>query len=429
MTSPPIPFTLHVPDADITDLKARLARTRLPDQTPGPPWAYGTDVAYLRTLIDYWRNNFDWRAHEAHLNAFPQFKVSLHGNDVHYLQVAGKGPDPKPLLLMHGWPGSVFEFLELIPQLTDPAQFGGDARDAFTVIAPSLPGYGLSFRPNQKRLSIADMADCFTDLMVNVLGHKKFAAQGGDWGAHLCAALGVRHPDRLVGIHVNMLSLRPDQPLPANPTAEEKLYGEEMRVWLDGGERLQRDPRHPPADTRIRPDGFASRACRLDRRKVSCLDGTMLAITKLPSTAIACWPTSRCIGSQVPLAPRSGPITTACMAAGPSRMAPPSQCQRDTPRSPRKSVGRRDLSLDRRTPISVNGRPWTKAVTSQPLSSRRPWPPTCVRSFANCARPSDISQPFGRADRLITQLSTSREKRLSGIYGVVTQFSSVQDGS
>ena len=232
MTSPPLPFTLHVPDADVTDLKARLARTRLPDQTPGRPWAYGTDVAYLRSLIDYWRNSFDWRAHEAHLNAFPQFKVTLHGIDLHYLQVAGKGPDPKPLLLMHGWPGSVFEFLELIPQLTDPAQFGGDARDAFTVIAPSLPGYGLSFRPNQKRLSIADMADCFTDLMVNVLGHKKFAAQGGDWGAHLCAALGVRHPDRLVGIHVNMLSLRPDQPLPANPTAEEKLYGEEMKVWL-----------------------------------------------------------------------------------------------------------------------------------------------------------------------------------------------------
>ena len=230
----PLPrhFTLHVPDADIADLKARLARTRLPDQTPGAHWAYGTDVAYLRSLIDHWRNSFDWRGHETRLNAFPQFKVPLHGIDLHYLHVPGKGLDPKPLLLMHGWPGSVFEFLEFIPRLTDPARFGGDPRDAFTVIAPSLPGYGLSFRPDQKRLGVAEMADCLTDLMVDVLGHNKFAAQGGDWGAHLCAALGVRHPDRLVGIHVNMLSLRPDQPLPENPTQEEMRYGEEMRVWL-----------------------------------------------------------------------------------------------------------------------------------------------------------------------------------------------------
>ena len=230
----PVPqlFKLHVPDSDLDDLKARLARTRLPDQAPDAPWAYGTDVTYLRSLIDYWRTGFDWRVHEARLNAFPQYKVALHGIDLHYLHVAGKGPDPKPLLLMHGWPGSIFEFLEFIPRLTDPVRFGGDARDAFTVIAPSLPGYGLSFRPNQKRLGIAAMADCFTDLMVNVLGHGKFAAQGGDWGGHLCAALGVRHPTRLAGIHVNMLSLRPDQPLPANPTLEEKRYGEEMQVWL-----------------------------------------------------------------------------------------------------------------------------------------------------------------------------------------------------
>ena len=232
MPPTPQPFTLHVPEADIAELHARLAKTRFPDQAPDAPWAYGTDLGYLRGLVEHWRSRFDWRAWEARLNAFPQFKVPLDGIDLHYLHVPGKGPDSKPLLLLHGWPGSVFEFLEIIPRLTNPVQFGGDAADSFTVIAPSLPGYGLSFRPNQKRLGISAIADCCADLMVDVLGHKKFAAQGGDWGAHLCSNLGVRHASKLAGIHVNMLSLRPDQPPPANPTPEEQRYAKEMQVWL-----------------------------------------------------------------------------------------------------------------------------------------------------------------------------------------------------
>jgi hypothetical protein len=125
MANMPQPFTLHVPDAELADLRARLERTRLPDQAPDAPWSYGTDVTYLRDLIGHWRMAFDWRAYEARLNAFPQFKVALHGIDVHYLHVPGKGPNPQPLLLVHGWPGSVFEFLDVIPRLTDPARFGG----------------------------------------------------------------------------------------------------------------------------------------------------------------------------------------------------------------------------------------------------------------------------------------------------------------
>ena len=225
------PFTFHVPDDDIADLRARLGRTRLPDQAPDAPWAYGTDLAYLGTLITYWRDQFDWRAQEARLNAFPQFKVNLHGIDLHYLHVPGKGPDPKPLLLLHGWPGSVFEFMDIIPRLTDPARFGGDANDAVTVIAPSLPGYGLSFQPNQKRFGIAAMADCFADLMTQVLGYRKFASQGGDWGAFTTSALAVRHADKLVGIHLNMLSVHPNLPPPANPTAEERQYAQDVALW------------------------------------------------------------------------------------------------------------------------------------------------------------------------------------------------------
>ena len=227
----PRPFTLHVPDEAIADLRERLARTRLPDQAPGVPWAYGTDLGYLGTLIEHWRTDFDWRRAERELNAFPQFKVALHDLEIHYLQVPGRGPDPKPLLLMHGWPGSVFEFLDIIPRLTDPERFGGRAEDAFTVVAPSLPGYGLSFTPGQRRLGIAGIADCLADLMTEVLGHARFAAQGGDWGAFTASALGVRHPQKLAGIHLNMLALRPGAPLPDDPTPEERRYADEIAVW------------------------------------------------------------------------------------------------------------------------------------------------------------------------------------------------------
>ncbi len=232
MTEKPQPFTLNVPDADIEDLRSRLARTRLPDQAPQSTWEYGADRTYIRTLVEHWRTSFDWRAQEARLNAFEQFKVPLAGIDVHYLHVPGRGPAPKPLLLLHGWPGSVFEFLEIIPRLTDPARFGGRAEDAFTVIAPSLPGYGLSFAPNQKRFTIAEMADCFAELMTSVLGFKRFGAQGGDWGAFTCTSMGVRHRDKLAGIHLNMLSTNPYTSTPSpTDTPEEAKYFEDIKRW------------------------------------------------------------------------------------------------------------------------------------------------------------------------------------------------------
>ena len=228
----PTSFTLQIPDADIADLRDRLARTRLPDQVPGEPWAYGTDVAYLRGLIEYWRTGFDWRAEEAALNAFPQFRIPIDGIDLHYLHVAGVGPNPMPLLLLHGWPGSVFEFLEIIPRLTDPARFGGDARDAFTVVAPSLPGYGLSFRPGQKRYGVPEMADCVAMLMHDVLGFSRFGAQGGDWGAGVTSRLGYAYPDRMIGIHINlMMAAGRDPNAFQNPTEEEKRYLGELAHW------------------------------------------------------------------------------------------------------------------------------------------------------------------------------------------------------
>ena len=185
MNAPAQAFRLHVAHSAIDDLRERLARTRFPDQPSGAPWAHGTDVAYLKQLVAYWQSGFDWRAQEARLNALPQFKVPLHGIDLHFMHVQGKGPKPLPLLLSHGWPGSVFEFLDIIPRLTDPARFGGDEADAFSVVVPSLPGYGLSFAPGQPRFSVEMIADCLADLMTGVLGYERFAAQGGDWGAFI----------------------------------------------------------------------------------------------------------------------------------------------------------------------------------------------------------------------------------------------------
>jgi microsomal epoxide hydrolase len=225
------PFKLRIPDDAIGDLRERLARTRFPDQAPDAPWAYGTDVGYLKQLVDYWRTGFDWRAQEAQLNAFPQFTLPLHDIDLHFLHVEGKGPAPYPLLLLHGWPGSVFEFFEIIPRLTDPARFGGDPADAFTVVAPSLPGFGLSFKAGQKRFGAEAIADCVADLM-QALGYRRFAVQGGDWGAFIASRMGYTHADKLAGIHLNFLALRRDPKMVANPTPEEKAYLDELAIWM-----------------------------------------------------------------------------------------------------------------------------------------------------------------------------------------------------
>ena len=210
---------------------ARLARARFPDGAPGDPWAYGTSVDYLRSLVDYWRGPFDWRAQEARLNTFPQFRMTRPDCDLHFLHAPEKGPNPLPLLLMHGWPGSVFEFMDFIPRLTDPASFGGDPGDAFTVVAPSLPGYGLSFHPGQKRFGVEEMANCLAELMSDTLGYKRFAVQGGDWGAITAAQMATR-AEKLIGIHVNLLAVRRDPDLIKNPSPEERVFLDQLNHWL-----------------------------------------------------------------------------------------------------------------------------------------------------------------------------------------------------
>jgi microsomal epoxide hydrolase len=226
------PFRLEVPASVLDDLQQRLSRTRLPDEPPLEPWSTGTSVGYLERLLDYWRDGFDWRAQETKLNAFRQFTVPLAGIDVHFIHEEGKGPNPMPLLLSHGWPGSVIEFHKVLPMLTDPARFGGDPADSFTVVAPSLPGYVFSFKPGQKRFSLEQIAEVFAELMTGVLGYQRFGAQGGDWGAFVTSRLGFAFAQRMIGIHLNLLAVRRDPKMVANPTPEEKAFLEQLGHFL-----------------------------------------------------------------------------------------------------------------------------------------------------------------------------------------------------
>ncbi len=232
MIAGPEPFRLNVPETALGALRQRLQLTRLPDEAPGAPWAYGADVGYLRELATYWETRFDWRAQEAALNGFAQFRVEIAGAPLHFLHVEGRGPSPMPLLLMHGWPGSVFEFLDIIPRLTDPARFGGDPADACTVVAPSLPGFTLSFRPGQQRHGVPGMADILAHLMTDVLGYERFGAQGGDWGSGVASRLAVVYPERLLGIHLNYL-MATRNAISASPdnTDEENRYLDSLDDW------------------------------------------------------------------------------------------------------------------------------------------------------------------------------------------------------
>ncbi len=202
------PFTIAIPDSVLADLRERLARTRFPDEVTGSGWQYGTNLAYLRELVAYWKDRYDWRSAEALLNRFPQWKAQVGDLRIHFVHARGKGPSPLPLLITHGWPGSVAEFTEIIGPLSDPASHGGDPADAFDVIAPSMPGYGFSDHPTKSGMTPAAISDLWAELMTG-LGYARFGAQGGDWGSMVTGLLGARHASRLIGIHMNMQPFRP----------------------------------------------------------------------------------------------------------------------------------------------------------------------------------------------------------------------------
>jgi microsomal epoxide hydrolase len=229
---PPQPFKISIAQSALDDLQARLERVRWPDQVPDSHWEYGTEVAYMRDLVAYWLGQYDWRAQERQLNEFPQFTANIDGIDVHFVHQAGEGASPLPLLLTHGWPGSFYEYCKLIPLLTRPSQFGGNSADAFSVVAPSMPGYQFSFRPGQKRFDLQRIAEVLACLMTEVLGYRPFGAHGHDWGAFIATRLGHAHAEQLIGLHIALLAL-PRESLPeGSRTEEEAAYERQLKHWL-----------------------------------------------------------------------------------------------------------------------------------------------------------------------------------------------------
>ncbi|MEU6853234.1 epoxide hydrolase family protein [Actinacidiphila alni] len=234
------PFTVSIPDAEIDDVKRRLAGTRWPDPETVDDWSQGVRLENARSLIDYWEHGYDWRRLESGLNRFPQFLTRIDGLDIHFLHVRSGSPGAMPLILTHGWPGSVVEFLTMIGPLTDPVRFGGDAADAFDVVVPSLPGFGFSQKPTRTGWDVPRIAKAWVELMKR-LGYTKWAAQGGDWGAVVTTALGAMRPEGLLGIHLNTQYAFPAR-IPDALSPEERRAVETLALYtgvLGGSNHLQ----------------------------------------------------------------------------------------------------------------------------------------------------------------------------------------------
>jgi pimeloyl-ACP methyl ester carboxylesterase len=233
-------FQIHVPDEVLDDLQYRLNHVRWPDQLEDSAWEQGTELSYLQSLVAYWRDHFDWRVQEAKLNRFSQFRSNVDGIDVHFVHERGKGPNPLPIILTHGWPDSYLRYQKIIPFLTDPAAHGGDPEDVFDVIVPSLPGFGFSSRPDHRGVNNFHVSEMWVKLMTQELGYNKFAAAGGDIGSGVTRYLAANHPELLVGIHLTDIGIIRDLMTaqdPAGLSEEEKQYKKNAQEWLalEGG--------------------------------------------------------------------------------------------------------------------------------------------------------------------------------------------------
>ncbi len=224
------PVTIAVPEATLVDLRERLAKMRWPHDFANSHWEYGTNLTYLKELVDYWLHHYDWRKHEQTINSFSHYQTTIEDMPIHFIHEPGKGPHPVPLILSHGWPWTFWDFHKVIRPLADPAAFGGDPKDAFDVVVPSLPGYGFSTPLTKPGINFWRTADLWVTLMQDVLGYKKFAAQGGDWGALITAQLGHKYADRLIGVHMHLMA-----PLSVfiggMPEASE--YGPDEQGWYE----------------------------------------------------------------------------------------------------------------------------------------------------------------------------------------------------
>ena len=239
MTNPE-PFKVFVPNETLDNIRAKVAAYPWHEMPDDGGWNYGTNLDYMKEIAAYWVNEFDWRKQEAAINKFPQFVAQVDGINVHFIHKTGSGPSPTPLIISHGWPGSVVEFMEIIDPLAHPERYGGKIEDAFTVVAPSLPGFGFSGRP-PRPYGPRKMADVLNTLMTRILGYDNYIAQGGDWGGAISSWLGLEHP-ACRAIHISILTMRH----PAGPQgAAEEAWAEkfELEQEIENGYRIQQATR------------------------------------------------------------------------------------------------------------------------------------------------------------------------------------------
>ena len=226
----PQPFTWRVPDAGLDAILARVAAFPWHEMPDDGGWGYGANLDYMKELCAYWVDGFDWRAQEARINAFPHFKAQVDGLDVHFIREVGSGPDPTPLLILHGWPGSIVEFLGVVEPLAHPERFGGSEEDAFTVVAPSLPGFAFSGRP-PRPVGPRRIAAAMHSLMADTLGFDRYIAQGGDWGSVVASWLGCEHAPACSAIHINMMAMwHPDGPRTPEEEEWERRFRRDQAV-------------------------------------------------------------------------------------------------------------------------------------------------------------------------------------------------------
>ena len=236
MPMPIKPFEISFSDGALADLRARLENTRWPAEIgDNGDWQAGTNLSYMRELTDYWLNSYDWRARERQMNALPQFKTQIDGVPIHFVHAKGKGPNPVPLIINHGWPWTYWDMRKIIGPLSDPAAYGGNPEDSFDVICPSLPGYGFSSPLETPGVHFTQAGDLYVKLM-DALGYEKFGTQGGDIGSAVSTMLGHRHADRVLGVHIHLLiPLGGSNPEPEDFTEEEMAGGARMADYYSDG--------------------------------------------------------------------------------------------------------------------------------------------------------------------------------------------------
>ena len=238
------PFQIAIPESDLDDLRTRLEHTRWPESEVVDDWTQGIPLSYLKEVCDYWKTSYNWRTVEKRLNALPQYTTKIDGLDVYFIHIRSSNEDARPLLLTHGWPGSVIEFLKVIGPLTEPAQHGASEAESFHLVIPALPGFGFSEKPSKTGWSVDKIARAWSELMLR-LGYTKYLAQGGDWGAAITASIGAQDPEHCIGLHTNMPVVAPSGELLKNLTTleEDALRARQFYQDWDSGYSKQQSTR------------------------------------------------------------------------------------------------------------------------------------------------------------------------------------------